>query len=150
MHALHSGHSGGLFAGASSPFLLSLPFLLFLFSLLSSPPLSVLFKKKNDLGKRAPGKQPHGWYGGHLGSSICGLWARVKHLYCAQKPRNRSSGEAKQNAKTNKIQCSSKTKKILKDTLSVSKDTVDGILDSWSQQGDIAPCTAEVWPTSSF
>ena len=60
---------------------------------LLSPPLSVLFSK-TDLGKRAPGKQPHGWYGGHLGS-ICGLCARVKHLCCAQKPPNRSSGEAK-------------------------------------------------------
>jgi hypothetical protein len=37
MHALHSGHSGRLFAGASSLFLflLSLPFLLLLFSLSS-------------------------------------------------------------------------------------------------------------------
>jgi hypothetical protein len=24
-----------------------------------------------------------------------GLWARVDHLYCAQKPQNQSSGEAK-------------------------------------------------------
>ena len=60
---------------------------------LLSPPLSVLFSK-TDLGKRSPGKQPRGWYGGHLGS-ICGLWTNVKHLCCAQKPPNRSSGEAK-------------------------------------------------------
>jgi hypothetical protein len=39
---------GWLFAGAASRFLLSLPFLLFRFSL-SSPPLSVLFSKI-DLG----------------------------------------------------------------------------------------------------
>jgi hypothetical protein len=34
---------------------------------------------KTDLGKRAPGKQPHGWYRGYP-FSICGLWARVKHF----------------------------------------------------------------------
>jgi hypothetical protein len=67
----------------------------FLFFTLPPPPLSVsaLFSK-TDLGKRAPGKQSHGWYWGHLGS-ICRLWLRMKHLYFAQKPQNRSSGEAK-------------------------------------------------------
>jgi hypothetical protein len=52
-----------------------------------------VFVFKTDLRKHAPGKQPHGRYGEHLGP-ICGLWAHVRHLYCAQKPRNRSSGEA--------------------------------------------------------
>jgi hypothetical protein len=55
-----------------------------------------------------------------------------------------------QNAKTNKIHCSSKTKNFLKDTLSVSKDTFHDMLDSWCQQGGIASCTVEVWVTSSF
>ena len=145
MRALHSGHSGWLFAGASSPFLLSLPFLLFLFYLSSllSPPLSVLFSK-TDLGKRSPGKQPRGWYGGHLGS-ICGLWVRVKHLCCAQtqKHPNRSSGEAK-TQKTNKIHCSSKTKNFLKDTIIVYKDTFMIYFIVECQRGDIASCSAEV------
>ena len=93
-HALNSGHDGGLFADAVSSFLLSLPFFFF-FSL--SPPLlsPFLFSKTDlDLGKHAPGRQPCGWYGGLLGL-ICGLWARVKHSCCAQKPQNRSPGEAK-------------------------------------------------------
>ena len=87
----------GPFRGAVCWRLLSLsplsPFPSFHFSLSSPPPLSVLFSKTN-LGKRAPGKQPHRWYGGHLGS-ICGLWTRVKHFCCTKKPRNLSSGEAK-------------------------------------------------------
>ena len=91
-HALHSGHDGGLFAGAASPFLLSLPS--FFFFSLSPPILSPFLFPKTSLGKHAPGRQPCGWYGGHLGS-ICGLWTRVKHPYCAQKPQNRSFGEAK-------------------------------------------------------
>ena len=45
----------------------------------SSLPLSSFLLSKTDLGKRAPGKQPHEWYGGYL-QSICGLWARVKHF----------------------------------------------------------------------
>jgi hypothetical protein len=72
------------------------------------------------LGERAPGKPPHGWYGGHL-CSICGLWTRVKHLYCAQKLQNRSSGEAKTQKPTQFI-VALKTKKFLKDTLTVSND----------------------------
>jgi hypothetical protein len=54
----------------------------------------------------------------------------VKHLYCAQKPQNRSSGDG--NAKTQKPTKSTvarKRRNSLKDTLSVSKDTFDGILD---------------------
>ena len=92
MHALHPGHSGGLFAGAASPFLLSLPS--FFFFSLSPPILSPFLFPKTSLGKHAPGRQPCGWYGGHLGS-VCGLWTRVKHPYCAQKLQNRSFGEAK-------------------------------------------------------
>jgi hypothetical protein len=138
MHAPHSSHSGGLFAGASSPFLFSLPFLLFLFFFSSLlPPLPVLFSKTG-LGKRAPGKQPHGWSGGRLGSS-CGPWARVKHLYCAQE------------------QCISSTtsivvrkRRIFEVTLSVFKDTVDDILDGRWKRGVIALCTAEVWTRISF
>ena len=91
-HALHSGHDGGLFAGAASPFLLSLPS--FFFFSLSPPILSPFLFPKTSLGKHAPGRQPCGWYRGHLGS-ICGLWTRVKHPYRAQKPQNRSFGEAK-------------------------------------------------------
>ena len=98
----------------------------FSFLSLPSPPLPVLFSK-TDLGKRAPGKQPHGWYGGHLGS-ICGLWARVKHLYCAQKPRNQSSGEAK-TQKPTKSTVALKSR-FLTDTLSVSKDTFYDMLGS--------------------
>ena len=90
----------------SSP-LLSSPLLFFSLSLLSPPPPLPVFFSKTDLGKRASENQPHGWYGVHLGS-ICRLWARVKHLYCGQKPRNRPSSE--QNAKPNKTQCSFKTK----------------------------------------
>ena len=66
----------------------------FFFFSLSSPILSPFLFPKTSLGKHAPGRQPCGWYGGHLGS-ICGPWTRVKHPYCAQKPQNRSPGEAK-------------------------------------------------------
>ena len=120
----------GPFRGAVCRRLFSLsllsPLPSFSFLSLLSPPLPVLFSKTG-LGKRAPGKQPPGWYGGHLGSS-CGLWARVKHLYCAQKPQNRSSGEAK-TQKPTKSTVARKRRIFLKDTLSVSKDTFDGILD---------------------
>jgi hypothetical protein len=136
MHALHSGRS------PLSP----LPSFSFL-SLLS-PPLSVLFSK-TDLGKRAPGKQPHGgWYGGHL-ESICGLWARVKHHYCAQKPPNWSSDDAK-TQKPTKSTVALKRRKILKDTICVSKDKIYDIVDGWRQRGCMVSCTVEVWPTSFF
>jgi hypothetical protein len=68
----------------------------------------------------------------------------VKHLCCAQKPRNRSSGDAK----TKKTTKSTVAWKLffLKNTLSVFHDTFhDGC-----QRGGIAPCTAEVWLTSSL
>ena len=109
-HALHSGHDGGLFAGAASPFLLSLPS--FFFFSLSPPILSPFLFPKTSLGKHAPGRQPCGWYGGHLGS-ICGLWTRVKHPYCAQKPQNRSFGEAK-TQKSTKSSVARKLRKLKK------------------------------------
>jgi hypothetical protein len=102
---------------------------------------------KTDLGKRAPGKKPYEWYGGHLGS-ICGLWARVKHFYCAQKPRNRSSGEAKTQKPTKSTVALKR--RIFKDTLYVFKDACYDMFDGLSQQRDIASCTAEVCPPSSF
>ena len=55
-----------------------------------------------------------------------------------------------QNAKINKIQCSSKTKKIKKDTLIVSKDTENRVFGVWCQQRVTALYTAEVWAPNSF
>jgi hypothetical protein len=49
MHALYSGHSGWLFAGASDPFS-SLPFLLFLFVSLLSSSASPFSSQKPILG----------------------------------------------------------------------------------------------------
>ena len=147
MHALHSGHSGGLFAGASSPFLLSLPFLLFLFSL-SSPPLSVLFKKKKRFGEARARKAATRvvWTASRINLRAVGACEASLLRSEASKPVFWRC----QNAKTNKIHCSSKTKKFLKDTVSVSKGTFYDMLDSSCQRGGIVPCTAEVWPTSSF
>jgi hypothetical protein len=121
---------------------LFLPSFSFLFSL-SSPPLTVFFFPKTDLGKDVPGRWRCGWYRGHLGST-CGLWARVKHPYCAQKPRNWSPGEAKTQKSTKYIvarKLRNKKQKIR--TMAPSVASVNG--------GSVtALCTAEVWATSSF
>ena len=77
----------------SSPFLLSLPFLLFLFSLSSLLLSPFCFQKPIWESVRQESSHTDGVEGAHLGS-ICGLWTHVKHLCCAQKPPNRSSGEA--------------------------------------------------------
>ena len=107
MHALHSGHSGMLFAGASSPFLLSLPFLLFLFSL-SSPPLSVLFKTKNRFGEARARKAATrvAWTASRINLRAVGACEASLLRSEASKPVFWRC----QNAKTNKIHCSSKTK----------------------------------------
>jgi hypothetical protein len=120
MHALHSGHSGRLFAGASSPFLISLPFLYFLLSLSPLILSPFCFQKPIWGSKRLESSHTMVAMEGNLGS-ICELLACVKHLYCAHNPQNLSRGRC-QNAKTNKIHCSSKTKTFLKDKLSVFKD----------------------------
>ena len=107
-HALHSGHDGGLFAGAASPFLLSLPS--FFFFSLSPPILSPFLFPKTSLGKHAPGRQPCGWYGGASRISLRAVDACEASLLRSE--ASKPVFWRGQNAKINKIQCSSKTKKI--------------------------------------
>ena len=106
-HALHSGHDGGLFAGAASPFLLSLPS--FFFFSLSSHPLSV-FVSKNQFGKARARTAAMRMV---RGASRINL--RAVDACEASLSRSEASKPVfwrGQNAKINKIQCSSKTKKI--------------------------------------
>ena len=146
MHTLHSGHSGGAVCWRLFSLSPLSPLPSFSFLSLLSPPLSVLFSK-TDFGKRAPGKQPQM------------VWRapRVNLRAMGACEASLLSSEAcklvfwwGQNAKTNKIYCSSKTKNFWKDTLSVFKDTFYDMIDNWCQQIGIDSCTAEVWPTSSF
>ena len=127
MHALHSNQLEGLDAGASSPFLLSLPLLLFIFLILSLLSSSFRFVFKTRFGGARARKAAHGWYGGHLWP-ICGLCARVNHFYCAQKLRNLSSGEAKTKIPTKST--SARKLKKMKDKLSVSQDIFYGMFDA--------------------
>ena len=109
-HALHSGHDGGLFAGAASPFLLSpfSSFLLFLFSL-SSHPLSV-FVSKNQFGKARARTAAMRMVRGASRISLRAVDACEASLLRSE--ASKPVFWRGQNAKINKIQCSSKTKKI--------------------------------------
>ena len=108
-HALHSGHDGGLFAGASSPFLLSLPSFFF-FSL--SPPIAPLsvFVSKNQFGKARARTAAMRMVRG--ASRI--NWRAVDACEASilRPEASKPVFWRGQNAKINKIQCSSKTKKI--------------------------------------
>jgi hypothetical protein len=104
-HALHSGHDRGLLAGAASRFPLSLPFLLFLLSLLSS---SLRFVFKNRFGE---GRARMAATRMVLEASRVILWAAI--AYDASLLRSEASKPVfwrDQHAKINKIYCSSKTK----------------------------------------
>ena len=133
--ALHSGRDGGLFAGTAFHFLLSIPSFFFSFLLsfcfLFLLPSSLRFVFKTELGKDAPGWQSCRWHGGYLGS-IRGLWTRVKHLHCAQKPQNRSAGEGKTQKPTKPV-ASRKPRFFLKNTpiAVVSKNMKNNIFGSF-------------------
>ena len=108
-HALHSGHDGGLFAGAASPFLLSLPS--FFFFSLSPPshPLSVFVSKKQF------GKARARTVAMRMVQGASRIHLRAVDACEASLLRSEASKPVfwrGQNAKINKIQCSSKTKKI--------------------------------------
>ena len=92
IHALHSGHSGGAVCWRLFSLSPLSPIPSFVFSL--SPLLLSPFCVQKPIWGSARQESSHTDGMGGIWVN-CGLWARVKHLYCAQKPRNRSSGEAK-------------------------------------------------------
>ena len=142
MHELHSGQPGALFAAPLLPFS-SLSLLLSFFFSVSPVVLSSFCFSKVDFGKGAPGRQPYGRHKGHLGS-ICGLWMRVKHLCCAQKPQNLSPGEAKTQKPTKSTVA--RKRRFFERYISVFKDTFYDILDGRCQRKGIAPCAAKNGP----
>ena len=96
---------GGLFTGASFRFLLSLPFL---FSL-SSPPLSVLFSKNRfGEGRARKGVTRVVWMASRV--NLRAVDALEESLLRSEAPKPGSW--LGQDAKINKIHCSSKTKKF--------------------------------------
>ena len=77
IHALRSGHPGGCLLAPLPPFSSLFPSF-FSFSLSPSSPLSVLLSKA-DLGKRAPRKQPRGWYCTYWGNATIRLHGVTEH-----------------------------------------------------------------------
>ena len=126
MHVLHSGHSGGLFAGASSPFLLSLSPSFFFFSL-SPPSFSLRFVFKNRFGKAFARKAATRmvWRAS---------WVNLRAVDACEASLLRSEAsllrsEASKTQKPTKSTVARKRSIFLKDTPSVSKDKFHDMFD---------------------